>query len=515
MEFNYNPVESLPPLAWCATLRRNQRGVTVHHGSQIETDPSFFVEGAWDGAFEAGRFDTALTFTGSGGRIEGNQVCFSSASNNLERLYALKTDAALYIANSLVLLFHQTGESLDATYPDYFLDYTRFHRTGLRSLHKSIPCASGRRVQFLDCCNLTVGPDLGSQIRLRDFGRPHKDFEAYHALLDHTVQAVFANAADSSRWQQYRPLAAISRGYDSPAVAAVAVRNGCIESFSFFESSTKDNDTYVMADDNGSEIAGILGMSCKSYHRMANTEATRLQLIENFENIFACPMLAITRFQQDLPGRMLLTGRHGEHFWNLDPYRSLPWYQEITARAMPGVPGLEFRLANGFINFHAPYIGGVHAPSLLKISRSKEMAPWRIGGNYDRPIARRIVENAGVGREQFGQVKMGGDVPIRENRELPAAVNAEFLDYYRHTVPCEVRKRLETDYNSIPRFFNRGRPTGLDKRLRAQYGLRGISERLLGHRGNPRVGSAHLYTFHWAFNEMIKIYRDKAGQLVA
>jgi hypothetical protein len=34
-----------------------------------------------------------------------------------------------------------------------------------------------------------------------------------------------------------------------------------------------------------------------------------------------------------------------------------------------------------------------------------EMAPWSIGGEYDRPIPRRIVEEAGVERDSFGQSK--------------------------------------------------------------------------------------------------------------
>jgi hypothetical protein len=34
------------------------------------------------------------------------------------------------------------------------------------------------------------------------------------------------------------------------------------------------------------------------------------------------------------------------------------------------------------------------------------MAPWRLGNDYDRPLARRMVEEAGVGRERFGMRKM-------------------------------------------------------------------------------------------------------------
>jgi hypothetical protein len=34
------------------------------------------------------------------------------------------------------------------------------------------------------------------------------------------------------------------------------------------------------------------------------------------------------------------------------------------------------------------------------------MKPWSVGNNYDRPIARRIIEEAGVDRRAFGMRKM-------------------------------------------------------------------------------------------------------------
>ncbi len=36
------------------------------------------------------------------------------------------------------------------------------------------------------------------------------------------------------------------------------------------------------------------------------------------------------------------------------------------------------------------------------------MAPWSLASDYNRPIPRRILEEKGVPRESFGQVKKGG-----------------------------------------------------------------------------------------------------------
>ena len=41
----------------------------------------------------------------------------------------------------------------------------------------------------------------------------------------------------------------------------------------------------------------------------------------------------------------------------------------------------------------------------MQVGMSDDMAPYRVGGRYDRPIARRMVEEAGVPREAFGQRK--------------------------------------------------------------------------------------------------------------
>ena len=42
-----------------------------------------------------------------------------------------------------------------------------------------------------------------------------------------------------------------------------------------------------------------------------------------------------------------------------------------------------------------------------KISNSEEMSGWSVGGNYDRPIPRRILEEKGVSRVSFGNKKQG------------------------------------------------------------------------------------------------------------
>jgi hypothetical protein len=74
----------------------------------------------------------------------------------------------------------------------------------------------------------------------------------------------------------------------------------------------------------------------------------------------------------------------------------------------PGCALGEFRLRTGFLHFAPATIAAVHAPLIHGWNTAPEMQPWSIGGDYDKPIARRIAEEAGVPRHLFGQEKKGG-----------------------------------------------------------------------------------------------------------
>src|SRR4051812_22950824 len=75
MIFDFEPDPALPLLAWCARARPGHP-VRVRHGAHVETRVDGFVEGAWDGDFEAFDFDLAETLAGSGGRLRNGGVVF-------------------------------------------------------------------------------------------------------------------------------------------------------------------------------------------------------------------------------------------------------------------------------------------------------------------------------------------------------------------------------------------------------------------------------------------------------
>jgi len=86
-------------------------------------------------------------------------------------------------------------------------------------------------------------------------------------------------------------------------------------------------------------------------------------------------------------------------------------------------------LRSGFINVSVPSILSTQTTAIDRISGSPEMKPWVLGTSYDRPIPRRIVEQAGVDRQAFGQRKKN----VVTSRALPMnpALRKQFLRVLR------------------------------------------------------------------------------------
>ena len=133
--------------------------------------------------------------------------------------------------------------------------------------------------------------------------------------------------------------------------------------------------------------------------------------------------------EDQLVGKVLVTGRQGDAAFRLASPRVLP------PRAGGGSRLLEFRLRAGFLNFNPLYAGAGHLSAMKGISASAEMKPWRLGGDYDRPIPRRILEEAGVPRGMFGVTKARtANYRLTSPADLSPAGRADF-ESYRRSMP--------------------------------------------------------------------------------
>ena len=109
--------------------------------------------------------------------------------------------------------------------------------------------------------------------------------------------------------------------------------------------------------------------------------------------------------QDILPGRVLLTGFHGDKVWS--PHTTALG-ENLVRTDLSGLS--EYRLWTGFIHCPVPFMTARQIRDIHAVSRSAEMQPWSVRGDYNRPICRRIVEGCGVPRGAFGVKKRAAAV---------------------------------------------------------------------------------------------------------
>lgn len=498
MRLQLKSVATLPKLAWVAAIRRNEGLVEVLHGPWVETREDRFFEGAWDGPFQGGAFDDAVTFLGSGGRIDGERVIFAAPTHKLDRIQSVVAGDTLYVSNSLVLLLTRAGEEIDIRYPDYFFDYLRYFRAGIRMKVKPIRLRSGNTAYFHDCANIAVHCDLTIQRLEKRIPPVPSGYLEYAAFLERTAQHVSANATDSARNPVFHPLAAISRGYDSVAVAALASQANCRQAVTFRHSGQG------MREDSGTEIAAQLGMEVEEYDRTDYTKLPGFPEVEFFPNM-PLPTKALTVLEERLTRSLFFNGQGGEDIWVKGRTAGAPLLQEPTAELMAGSNIGEFRLRVGFIWFPLACCGAIHAPTLVRISRSSEMGAWSVGGKYDRPIPRRLAEERGVSRALFGQRKVGGGPKVGEIGLCPAS-DAAFRRFCHDEIRSGSALGTRQSLHSFRRFLRRlalfcaSLPAGL--RILRLFGP------LTSDRIHPYWGTTTLYMFHWGFLQLKQRYEE-------
>jgi hypothetical protein len=404
MSFAFVEEPRLPPLAWTARLVQKDPVVVVRHGSAVETRRSLFFEGAWDGEFSAGRFADALTFSGSGATLTDVGVLFSSSTHTLDRLHFIRVADSLIVSNSLAFLFQEAEDSADPAYWYYDADLISIVE-GLNRHRATIPTARGNTIHLYYHCNVHVGSQLDTAKLSKRTPQPFRSYGDYVSFLRSSLAAVQRNATSRQRKVRYTPLATISSGYDSPACAALAREVGCSEAVTF----TTCRAEFWATDDTGKAVACRLGLRVKEFDRLAYLRRHDFPEAEFLAWGTGGEDVVMVALEDVLPARLLYTGFHGDKVWA----RENAHVGHDIERGDPSGSSLaEFRLRVGFIHLPVPFMGCIQHASIHEISNSSEMLQWSIGGDYDRPIPRRLVEDAGVPRHLFGQHKKATTQPL-------------------------------------------------------------------------------------------------------
>ena len=435
----------LPPLSWCARATSGAP-VRVRHGIGVETRSDGFVEGAWDGEFDQFDFDRARTLAGTGGRLRDGTLVFASPFYPLERLFVLRRGGETLISNSLAFLLSEAGDGLDLSYPNYFFDLVAQVRRGIEPPAAKLRTARGNHVELYPCCNLALEAGLELRRIAKPLGPPPGSYAEYFDLLLGTTRSVAANASAPSRKKQYRLVAACSRGYDSTASAALASLAGCREGVTFARSARPLGHplfgiTEEIGDDSGTDSLRALGMSVREFDRSDLVKLPGHPRTEFFISPAAITDAMARLMEDTLRGSLFVSGRHGEQYWGPTKKCSRRNFREVNDCHLSGQALGEFRLRAGFLHFPLPYVGALHGPAIFRITHSPEMLPWKLGtGYYDRPIARRIAEEAGVPRACFGQRKLGAGLGWKR---LSPESERDFQAFLGSEVPEKIRRRLD------------------------------------------------------------------------
>lgn len=436
--FDYHEVAGWPPLAWVATCRPGSVTVDVLHGDRVERRPRWFCEGAWAGPYVAGDFDRTDLVFGSGARLREEGVVFVSSGSTVDRLQSLRFGEGIWVSNSLPCLLAMAEADIDPLYRRYRDDFETIEG-GLRFYKDTLETSRGQvRLTYFDNLHwdgssLTV---VGKPDVLRDFG----SFSAYTSFLERSIVELARNAAAAERDHPYGLLGTLSKGYDSPAVACLARAAGLRVALTFGQARGGE-------DDAGFQVGAVLGVAVEAVRRDAWTQVPMAEV----------PFLAAEAGGEEvhfrgaerlLSGNLLLTGFHGDYVWTT---RTRRLGSHLTWKDPTGLSLSEYRLWAGFAHCPVPFMGARQVADIDALTRSPELAPWRLGGSYDRPIPRRVLEEAGVPREAFGMRKRAVNVLIRRRSDLGLAASrkafVDWLDANRHVwvrrgrVPPRLRAR--------------------------------------------------------------------------
>jgi len=432
--------ESLPRLAWYAVIDRRTDTCEVEVGRFVEVDPSpeprWVVAGFWDGDFAAGHFHTAEHVFGSGLRLDGDEVVIVPAHTTVDRCLYVRDGHHWHLSNSLVVLLGRLNARLD---PE--VDHRRWSESNcngvnnyVRQFHVVHPRFQVMHQLLFEALHLDARGEAA--FRCHDVPRTFTGFHDYVSQHGLAMKALWKNATDPRRTRPMRAVASVSRGYDSPTVLALVqpiVRTPML----VWASPTSNTRMPAvvqklmhadLSDDDGSEIAAMLGaqprhLDLDERHLSAELEAWCWASAQSSPELLFHAALSEAD-THDEP-TIFFAGHMGDGVWETG-LSEMSLSGQLTRGSPSGVCLDEARTRYGVIDCSPAFLFARSVAAIHRVTMSDELAPWRLGNGYDRPICRRILEDRGVPRAAFGW----GKKAVAEDLESPQgeALRALFFE---------------------------------------------------------------------------------------
>lgn len=448
MGFTFEVVRNalLPKLGWYADVTKGHCKVEV--GALVEVDPSakpsWVMAGMWDGPFTKGSFADAEHRFGSGLALVNGELKVAPAHSTVDRCIYGRDGERWFLSNSLVLVLARTGARLSLEFDhrpwgESMCLGVNHYLKHIAVEHPTIP-----QLQQLIWETLTVRSDGSYGFALSDKVHSFGDYAQYIAKYREALQRLWANATDKARAKPMRAVTSASRGYDSASVTAmVAPVTGRIPSWTAQRSNTrippmlrKLMNTDV-SDDDGSEIARTLG--CEPQYLDLELDGLPEELEAwCWAGAQISPELVFRSLLEEADTHEVPTvffaGHNGDGLWEVN-LSDWAMTGQVIRGAQSGYSLIEARHRYAVVECSTPYLFSRSVQSVNRISKSSEMEPWRLNNAYDRPIPRRILEEAGVPREAFGW----GKKAVAQDFESPQgdALRKRFFERSGWSEPAE------------------------------------------------------------------------------
>src|SRR5687767_2780180 len=377
----------LPAMAWVARVRPPT--VELYFGSSVAPSDVGIFEGTWVGEPEdLGPLRSTTPF-GSGVLLEGENLYLVPPGHMLEGIYLQRlADGGMLASNSLTGLLSAAGLELDpaVAYPPLFNESV----DGV--MHSVIPTLGGL-IGTLFHDNLRIDRDGLTTAVPKQREEVFTSFTDYRARLSAALASALLNA------RPYEPVVTISSGYDGAALAVLAAELGCRRAVTIGEGKPVAGVEGLA--DSGAAVGERLGMAVGVFERTAYQRRSDLPEAEFLAGGFTGEEVVLSEMEQELSGKLLVSGFYGDGMWWLSrPPRPLLWRSDQSGSSLG-----EWRLRVGFLHVPLACFGGHDYRVTQRIGRSAAMRRWTLGRRYDKPIPRRILEEAGVPRGTFGEVK--------------------------------------------------------------------------------------------------------------
>lgn len=425
---------SLPKLAWSLTV--SPGGARLDAGDGVEVKDGVCFEGAWSNPgcdlrsqYRAGNLGGAYFFGSAVLSLNRRQFAFFPPTHTIDALYVLVWNdrPEVTVTNSFVWALKQSGVGFGSIAFKDLVDDIRTARSGIISYKIYLLSTKKCSVLQMIYTPFVISADgtLHDWPLTLSLKRHRFTYEEYRDGILDVLAAMWQNASSGERKRPFRGIAStMSSGYDSVACTALLKSLG-------FRTALSLRTSRGQRDDSGSIAGREMGVDVRLFDRIGGKleyqgangdyylrlrdlrEATTSPLAEFIAPLTSHGDVIFGAFEPELASSVLLTGFFGNYVWDFNCPTD-PW---VERGGTPGTALGEYRLRVGFVHVPAPYILSRESRAIRRLTQSREMRPFSYGNPYNRPIARRLGEEAGASRESFGMKKKAANVMLLVGRQ--------------------------------------------------------------------------------------------------